>query len=86
VAFAAAIQRSYDIYLMPFSYKKIEPNAPSTIWSHIRLNGDFQPGSETVSSTTIMDPDGGNWQQWKIQFKKVTAMPPPRSFQWYGER
>ena len=80
VAFAAAIRQVTDGPYLPFSYKKIELKAPytSTIWSHIRLNGDFQPGGETVSfDVTIMDPEGKELATVeRYSLKKVTAMPP----------
>ncbi len=79
VAFAAAIKHVTHEPYLPYSYKRITLNAPytSSLWSHIRLNGNFQPGGETVSfDVTILDPDGKELVTVeRYSLKKVTALP-----------
>lgn len=79
VALAAGAKMVADSPYLPFSYKKIEFKAPftSTLRSHIRLNGDFQPGAETISfDVTIMDADGKELATVEgYSLKKVMMMP-----------
>jgi acyl transferase domain-containing protein/acyl carrier protein len=83
LAFAAAVKLVVDTAFLPSAYKKIELKAPftSTLWSHLRLNGEFQPGAETVSfDITIMNPDGKELATVeRYSLKRITAMPPPKS-------
>jgi NAD(P)-dependent dehydrogenase (short-subunit alcohol dehydrogenase family)/acyl carrier protein len=61
VAIAAAVKHVTQAAYLPYAYKRIELKSPYTrnLWSHIRLNGDYQPGGEIVSfDVTIMDAEG----------------------------
>lgn len=79
VALAAAMNQVVESPYLPFSYKKIELKAPytRTLWSHIRLNGDYQPEAEIISfDITIIDPNGKELATVeRYSLKKVTALP-----------
>lgn len=80
VAIAAAINHVTREPYLPYGYKRIELKAPYTpnLWSHIRLNGDYQPGGETVSfDVTVTNPDGDELLTVeRYTLKKVNAVPP----------
>ncbi len=85
VAMAAALPLISDAPYLPFSYKEVRLMAPfsRTMWSHIRLNGNFKAGKDMVSfDITLMDLQGHELMSVeKYSLKKVTQMPSPTKAQ-----